>query len=146
METSEVEILIVEDEPTDVQLILRALKKGNLANRVFVARDGAEALDFLFGTGTHAGRDAADVPKVVLLDLKLPKVGGIEVLRQLKADPRTQAVPVVVMTSSREEPDMEACYRLGVNSYVVKPVVFEEFASAVAGVGFYWMLLNQPLR
>jgi two-component system response regulator len=145
MASGEVEILIVEDEPTDVQLILRALKKGNLANKVHVVRDGVEALDFLFGTGDHAGRDPSDVPKVVLLDLKLPKLGGIEVLRKVKSDPRTQSIPVVIMTSSREEPDMQACYSLGANSYVVKPVAFEDFASAVAGIGFYWMLLNEPL-
>jgi two-component system response regulator len=145
MTNGEVEILIVEDEPTDIQLILRALKKGNLTNKVHVVRDGVEALDFLFGTGVHAERDASAVPKVVLLDLKLPKMGGIEVLERVKSDPRTKNIPVVIMTSSREEPDMKACYRLGANSYVVKPVAFEDFAAAVAGIGYYWMLLNEPL-
>jgi two-component system response regulator len=145
MQSGEVEILIVEDEPTDIQLILRALKKGNLTNKVHVVRDGVKALDFLYGTGTHAGRDASAVPKVVLLDLKLPKLGGIEVLKKLKGDPRTQKIPVVIMTSSREEPDMQACYALGANSYVVKPVAFEDFAAAVAGIGYYWMLLNEPM-
>jgi CheY-like chemotaxis protein len=139
-----VEILIVEDNPDDVELTLRALRKNNLANKIHVARDGAEALDYVFGRGTHSGRDVAQVPKVILLDLKLPRVDGVEVLRQLKADPRTRRVPVVVLTSSREEPDISRCYELGVNSYLVKPVDFNAFVPAVAQAGLYWLLLNQP--
>jgi two-component system response regulator len=136
--THDVEILLVEDDAADAELTLRALKANNLANRIQVARDGAEALQFL-RTANHA-------PKVVLLDLKLPKVSGIEVLREIRGDERTRLVPVVVLTSSREEPDVAACYALGVNSYIVKPVEFEAFAKAVAEVGLYWMLLNQPPR
>ncbi len=132
-----VEILLVEDNANDAELTLRALKQRNLANQVFLCRDGAEALDF-FADG--AGR----VPKVVLLDLKLPKVDGLEVLRRLKADPRTKSIPVVVLTSSREEPDIERAYALGANSYIVKPVDFEAFARAVSDVGLYWLLLNHP--
>jgi len=131
-------ILLVEDDPADVELTLRALQANNLANRIQVARDGAEALEFL--------RTTTRLPKVVLLDLKLPKVSGIEVLREIRRDPKNKLMPVVVMTSSREEPDVAACYALGVNSYIVKPVEFEAFAKAVADVGLYWMLLNQPPR
>ena len=140
----QVEILLVEDNPTDVELTLRAFKARNFANQVFVARDGAEALDFFFGDGSHPLRDIGVVPKVVLLDLKLPKVDGLEVLRRLKADERTRAIPVVILTSSREEPDIAAAYRLGANSYIVKPVDFEAFARAVSEVGLYWLLLNEP--
>jgi CheY-like chemotaxis protein len=130
-----VELLIVEDNPDDLELALRALKKHNLANRVHVARDGAEALEFLAGDVT---------PRVILLDLKLPKVDGLEVLRRIKTDERTRAIPVVVMTSSREEQDVVESYRLGVNSYVVKPVEFDEFVRAVSELGMYWLLLNHP--
>jgi two-component system, response regulator len=137
----EVEILLVEDNPNDAELTLRALQQHRLANRVLVARDGAEAIEFLFGEGLKAG-----VPKVILLDLKLPKVDGLEVLRRLKAEERTRAVPVVVLTSSREEPDIATSYRLGANSYIVKPVDFEAFVRAVADVGLYWLLLNEPPR
>jgi two-component system, response regulator len=137
----EVEILLVEDNPNDAELTLRALQQHRLANRVLVARDGAEAIEFLFGEGPRAG-----VPKVILLDLKLPKVDGLEVLRRLKAEERTRAVPVVVLTSSREEPDIATSYRLGANSYIVKPVDFEAFVRAVADVGLYWLLLNEPPR
>ncbi len=139
----EVEILLVEDSPEDVELTLRALQTHNLTNRIHVVRDGAEALDFLFARGTYAGRNAASVPKVVLLDLKLPKVDGLEVLRQIKQNVRTRVVPVVVLTSSREEPDIERSYQLGVNSYIVKPVEFEAFVRAVSEAGLYWLLLNQ---
>jgi len=132
-----VDILLVEDNANDAELTLRALKQRNLANQVFVCRDGAEALDFFF-TG------ATPVPKVVLLDLKLPKVDGLEVLRQIKDDARTKSIPVVVLTSSREEPDIERAYTLGANSYIVKPVDFEAFARAVSDVGLYWLLLNHP--
>jgi two-component system response regulator len=134
----DVEILLVEDDAADAELTLRALRANNLANRIQVARDGAEALEFLHSVN--------HTPKVVLLDLKLPKVSGIEVLREIRGDERTRLVPVVVLTSSREEPDVAACYALGVNSYIVKPVEFEAFAKAVAEVGLYWMLLNQPPR
>ncbi len=140
----QVEILLVEDNPTDAELTLRAFKARNFANQVFVARDGAEALDFFFGDGSHPLRNIGVVPKVVLLDLKLPKVDGLEVLRRLKADERTRTIPVVILTSSREEPDIAAAYRLGANSYIVKPVDFEAFARAVSEVGLYWLLLNEP--
>jgi len=142
----QVEILLVEDNPTDAELTLRAFKARNFANQVFVARDGAEALDFFFGDGSHPLRDIGVVPKVVLLDLKLPKVDGLEVLRRLKADEHTRTIPVVILTSSREEPDIAAAYRLGANSYIVKPVDFEAFARAVSEVGLYWLLLNEPPR
>ncbi len=142
----QVEILLVEDNPTDAELTLRAFKARNFANQVFVARDGAEALDFFFGDGSHPLRNIGVVPKVVLLDLKLPKVDGLEVLRRLKADERTRTIPVVILTSSREEPDIAAAYRLGANSYIVKPVDFEAFARAVSEVGLYWLLLNEPPR
>ncbi|HEV8508894.1 MAG TPA: response regulator [Gemmatimonadales bacterium] len=137
MQPHGVEILLVEDNPNDAELTIRALKQRNLANQVFVCRDGAEAIDF-FAHG------AGPVPKVVLLDLKLPKVDGLEVLRHLKGDPRTKSIPIVVLTSSREEPDIERAYELGANSYIVKPVDFEAFARAVADVGLYWLLLNHP--
>ncbi len=140
-----VEILLVEDNPDDAELTLRALRKYNITNRVHVARDGAEALDFLFCEGTHAGRSCLDRPRVVLLDLKLPKVDGLEVLRRIKSDPRTQAIPVVVLTSSREDRDMAESYRLGVNSFIVKPVDFAQFVEAVRHIGLYWTLLNEAL-
>ena len=139
-----VEVLLVEDTPTDAELALRALKKRGLANRVIWLKDGAEALDFLFGTGAYAGRDVANCrPKVVLLDLRLPKLSGLEVLRRVKADPRTHAIPVVVVTSSKEEVDLDECYRLGVNSYITKPVEFDEFAKVVGELGLYWLLVNK---
>ncbi len=138
------EILLVEDNEHDVELTLRALKKGKLTNRVHVARDGQEALDFLFGRAAHAGRADADPPKVVLLDLKMPKVDGLEVLRQLKQDDRRKRIPVVVLTSSREEPDIQRAYGLGANSYIVKPVEFEAFVQAVSTAGLYWLLINEP--
>lgn len=133
----ETEILLVEDNPDDLELTLRALRQHRLANRIEVARDGAEALAFL-------GAASAPLPKVVLLDLKLPKVSGLEVLEAIRADDRTRTLPVVVLTSSREEPDVKRCYELGVNSYIVKPVDFDAFVKAVADVGLYWLLLNQP--
>jgi len=139
----EVEILLVEDDPNDVELTLRAFRARNLANQVFVARDGAEALDFFFSDKAHPLRDIGVTPRVVLLDLKLPKVDGLEVLRRLRADERTKSLPVVVLTSSNEEPDITAAYRLGANSYIVKPVDFEAFARAVSEVGLYWVLLNE---
>jgi two-component system response regulator len=138
-----IEILLVEDNPQDVKLTLHAFKKHKLANHIHVARDGAEALDFLFGTGAHQDRDLSQRPKVVLLDLKLPKVDGIEVLTRIRADPRTATLPVVILTSSREEPDVDKCYKLGVNSYIVKPVDFDQFIEASRQLGLYWLLLNQ---
>lgn len=145
MTTDPVEILLVEDNPEDAELTLRALKRNNLANRIHHARDGVEALDFLFARGEHAVRgNPAATLKVVLLDLKLPRVDGIQVLQQIRSDPRTRLVPVVVLTSSREDPDVARCYALGVNSYIVKPVEFEEFLKAVSSLGLYWLLLNQP--
>lgn len=138
-----VEILLVEDSPQDLELSLRALKKANLGNNIQVARDGAEALDFIFCEGSHSTRNISDIPKLILLDLKLPKVDGLEVLQRIKADSRTCSIPIVVMTSSKEQRDVVESYRLGVNSYVVKPVNFEGFAQAVQDLGFYWLLLNQ---
>jgi len=136
-------ILLVEDNPDDVELTLRALKKNNIANEVVVARDGEEALEYLAATGKYAGRAAADLPQVVLLDLKLPKVGGLEVLRVLRADPRTRLLPVVILTSSSEEPDIITSYQLGANSYIRKPVDFNQFLEAIRQLGLYWLLLNQ---
>lgn len=143
-ETTAVEVLLVEDNPQDLELTLRALQKAKISNRIEVARDGAEALDFIFGEGVHAGRKVEDLPRVILLDLKLPKVDGLEVLRRVKGDPRTKMIPVVVLTSSKEQRDVVESYQLGVNSYIVKPVNFAGFAEAVKDLGFYWLLLNQP--
>lgn len=143
-ESDPVEILLVEDSPQDLELTQRALRKANLANRIAVARDGAEALEFIFCQGAHAGRKIEDTPKLILLDLKLPKVDGLEVLERIKADPRTRAIPVVVLTSSKEQNDVVESYQLGVNSYIVKPVNFERFVDAVQQLGLYWLLLNQP--
>lgn len=139
----EVEILLVEDNSNDAELTIRALKKNHLANKLVHLRDGAEALDFLFAEGEYTGRQVENGPKVILLDLKMPRVNGIEVLRRLKADPRTSLILVVVLTSSKEDPDIQECYKLGVNSYVVKPVEFEAFMKAVSDLGLYWMILNQ---
>jgi two-component system response regulator len=141
--TNEVEILLIEDNPDDVELALRALTKNNLANRVFTVADGAEALDFIFARGAHQNRRVGNVPRVVLLDLKLPKVDGIEVLRAIRSDERTRFVPVVILTSSSEERDIVETYKLGVNSYIVKPVNFEKFIEVVRELGYYWLLLNQ---
>ena len=138
-----VEILLVEDNPNDVRLTLHALRTYNLTNNIHVIRDGAEALDFIFCTGVYAQRNTAQPPKVILLDLKLPLVSGLEVLQQIKADTRTRLIPVVVLTSSREERDIVESYRLGVNSYITKPVDFEQFTEAVRALGMYWVLLNQ---
>src|SRR5947209_5396747 len=136
-------ILLVEDNPRDEALILRALKKSNVAGEVVVARDGAEALDFLFGTGAHAGRDTSAMPRVVLLDLKLPKLDGLQVLRRIRADERTRRLPVVVFTSSGEEEDLVKSYDLGANSFVRKPVDFEQLSEAARQLGLYWLVLNE---
>ena len=143
-ETNIVEILIVEDTSQDLELALRALRKANLANHIQVARDGEEALAFLFCEGPYINRKIENSPKVILLDLKLPKVDGLEVLRRIKGDPRTQSIPVVMLTSSKEQTDLVESYKLGVNSYIVKPVNFDGFAKAIQNLGMYWLLLNQP--
>jgi two-component system response regulator len=135
-------ILLVEDNPDDETLTLRALSKSNILNKIVVARDGAEALDYLFGTGIHAGRDTTIQPQLVLLDLKLPKIDGLEVLKRLRADPRTSLLPVTILTTSNEERDIVTSYRLGVNSYVRKPVDSDSFFEAVRQLGLYWLVLN----
>jgi CheY-like chemotaxis protein len=139
-----IEILLVEDNPNDVELTLMALKENNLANHVQVVRDGEEALEFIFSTGRYSGLGMSFIPKVILLDLKLPKVDGIEVLRKIRSDERTKIIPVVVLTSSREERDIVETYKLGVNSYIVKPVQFENFVKTVKDLGMYWLVVNQP--
>jgi len=140
----EIQILLVEDNPNDKELTLRALSKHNLTNKLHVVNDGEKALDYIFATGTYVGRDIGYKPKVILLDLKLPKVDGLEVLREVKSDERTKEIPIVVLTSSTEEQDIVESYGLGVNSYIVKPVEFDKFIDAVSEVGFYWMFLNRP--
>lgn len=144
IESNEIEILLVEDSQDDLDMTLRALRKANVANRIHVARDGAEALEFIFCEGAYVGRQIEQTPKVILLDLKLPKIDGFEVLKRIKADPRTKVIPVVILTSSKEQSDVVESYHLGVNSYIVKPVNFEGFAAAVGSLGMYWMLLNTP--
>lgn len=142
--TDIIEIVLIEDNPNDLLLAQRALSKARLSNHIKICRDGEEAMDFLFGEGSCAGRDISIPPKVVLLDLKLPKVDGLEILRRMKSDPRTKSIPVVVLTSSKEQSDVIASYDLGVNSYIVKPVNFERFAAAVENLGMYWLLVNTP--
>ena len=145
MNLDEVEILLVEDNETDAELTIRALKRKNLANKLVWAKDGAEALDFIFGTGEYSERDMEKgLPRLILLDLRMPKVDGLEVLQTIKADERTKMIPVVVLTSSKEDRDIVESYELGVNSYVSKPVEFDEFREAVSTLGLYWMLLNNP--
>lgn len=139
-----IDILLVEDNPQDAELTVRALKKRNLANPVHIVEDGEEALDFLFGRGTYAGRSCTHLPRVIFLDLKLPKLNGLEVLKAIRADDRTKMIPVVVVTSSKEDPDIAAAYALGVNSYVVKPVDFDAFVNAMSHLGLYWLVVNQP--
>jgi two-component system response regulator len=138
------DILLVEDNPDDVELTRLAFEEANVANRLIVAGDGAEALDYLFGRGRHGGRDRAQLPSIVLLDLNLPKLDGREVLQAIRADPATRDLPVIVLTTSAEPFDVEASYALGVNSYIQKPVDFEQFVSAVRQVGLYWLVLNHP--
>ncbi|OHB70002.1 MAG: two-component system response regulator [Planctomycetes bacterium RBG_16_43_13] len=140
---NEVEILLVEDNPSDGELTLRALKKHNLVNKLHWVKDGAEALDFIFANGSYSERKVGSPLRVILLDLKLPKVDGLEVLRRIKSDERTKTVPVVILTSSREERDIVESYKLGVNSYVTKPVEFENFIKAISELGLYWLLLNK---
>ncbi len=144
MEAKEGTILLVEDNPDDVDLTLRALRKNNISNEVVVVGDGAAALDYLFGTGAHEGRDTGQLPAVVLLDLKLPKIDGLEVLRRIREDERTKRVPVVILTSSKEESDITKSYKNGCNSYVQKPVNFEQFVDAARELGLYWLILNEP--
>jgi len=140
----EVEVLLVEDNPTDAELAIRALNKSNFANKLVWVKDGAAALDFIFAKGEYSGRSAHEGPKVILLDLRLPKVDGMEVLRRIKGDERTRSIPVVVLTSSKEDRDVAESYRRGVNSYISKPVEFDEFAKVVSELGLYWLLVNKP--
>jgi two-component system response regulator len=147
MTTNEaVEIILVEDNMDDAALAIRTLKKQNLANKLVHLKDGAEALDFIFGTGAYEGRNIANPPKVILLDLKMPKVNGIEVLQKLKSDDRTKQIPVVVLTSSAEDPDIKTCYQLGVNSYIVKPLGFDAFTNKITDLGMYWLVMNEVPR
>ena len=141
---NQIEILLVEDNPSDLKMTLHALREGKVANHIQIARDGAEALEFIFCEGAFAERRMNDGPRVIMLDLKLPKVDGLEVLARIKADPRTKRTPVVILTSSKEQSDLVSSYDLGVNSYIVKPVNFEAFAKAVQELGMYWLLLNEP--
>ena len=144
MENKIVDIVLIEDNPFEAELAIRSLKKYNLANNVLHIDDGAEALDFIYERGKYEGQDLSRKPKLILLDIKLPKIDGIEILRQLKANEKTRTVPVVMLTSSQENQDIKKCYELGANSYIVKPVDFDYFAKAVADLGMYWMLLNNP--
>ncbi len=144
MLTDKIEILLVEDDPDDVELTMHALNEEHVCNRIHVARDGEEALDFLFCRGPYSGRDPDCHPKLILLDLKLPKVDGLEVLQRIKRDPRTRALPVVILTSSKQEQDMLQGYRLGGNSYIQKPVDFEQFRTTIKRLGYYWLVVNQP--
>lgn len=144
MEKNHYEILLVEDNPTDAELTIRALNKYNLGNHLIHLKDGAEALDFIFAKGEYSNGTIKNGLKIILLDLKMPKVDGLEVLKQIKSDERTKSIPVIIMTSSKEEHDIITSYKYGVNSYVVKPVDFDQFAKAVADLGLYWLLINQP--
>ncbi|UAY51545.1 response regulator [Ferruginibacter albus] len=147
MNPNSVELLLVEDSIHDAELTIRELKKHNMANNLYHAKDGEEAIDFIFCTGKFEGkRQITNSPKMVLLDIQMPKVNGIEVLQKIKSDERTQAMPVIILTSSKEDPDIKRCYELGANSYIVKPVNFERFAEAIRNLGYYWLLLNeQPI-
>lgn len=143
MSSNDVEILLVEDNMSDAELTIRALKKNNIVNNLIHLRDGVEAINYIFCKGKYSDRDINDIPKVILLDLKMPKINGIEVLEKIKSDERTKKIPIVILTSSREDPDIRDCYQLGVNSYIVKPVEFDDFLKAVSDLGLYWLLLNQ---
>lgn len=144
MNLEELEILLVEDNPTDAELTMRALKRKNLANRLVWVKDGEEALDFIYARGQFADRNPEDLPRLILLDLRMPKVDGLEVLKEIKAHEKTRKIPVVVLTSSQEDQDVGESYKLGVNSYVSKPVEFDDFLEAVSTLGLYWMLINKP--
>ena len=144
MKNAEVEILLVEDNPDDAEMTMLALRKNNIVNNLVHLRDGAEAIDFLFGSGKYSGRNINNKPCVILLDLKMPKVDGIDVLKRIKVDEFTKKIPVVILTSSKEDPDVSKCYELGANSYIVKPVGFDSFIKAISDLGLYWLLLNQP--
>jgi len=144
MENSQVEILLVEDDVDDAEMTIDAMRKNNLANKLIHIEDGEEALDFLFGTGKYVDRDVNIKPRLILLDLKMPKVNGMEVLEKVKSNAITKKIPVVILTSSKEDPDVSRCYELGANGYIVKPVDFEGFNKAVIELGLYWLLLNQP--
>jgi two-component system response regulator len=146
MINTDIEIILIEDSPFDAEMTIRALKTNKISNHIVHLKDGAEALDFIFATGAYTGRDTNLKPRVILLDLKMPKVNGIEVLRKIKSEPSTKSIPVVVLTSSKEDPDVKTCYELGVNSYIVKPVGFENFTKCISELGFYWLLLNEPLK
>lgn len=143
---NEVEILLVEDDPNDAALTLRALQKHNLANKIYQVKDGEEAVDFIFATGRYSTRDVDLPPKVIFLDLKLPKLNGLEVLQKIKSDEKTKLIPVVVVTSSQEEKDLQECYRLGVNSFIQKPIAFENFIKAISDAGLYWLVINKSVR
>jgi two-component system response regulator len=145
MKNEEVEILLIEDNPSDAELAIRALRKGGITNNIIHLIDGVSAIDFLFGKGEYEGRNVNNRPKLILLDLKMPKLNGMEVLKIVKGDELTKKIPVVVLTSSKENPDIEISYSLGANSYIVKPVDFDGFVKAVSEVGLYWLLLNQPI-
>ena len=142
----QVDILYIEDNPNDIELTLRALKKRNLANSILIIKDGEEALEYIFCHGRYAQRDKGQKPKIILLDIKLPKVNGIEILKRIKSDKDTKTIPVIILTSSREESDLIKSYNLGVNSYVVKPLNFDSFSEAVSSLGLYWLLINESLR
>ncbi len=144
METNIIDILIIEDNKNDLELTIRALKKNNIANNIHVIPDGAEALDYFFATGKYTDRNISRIPKMVILDLKLPKVDGLEILRKIKSDERTKTIPVVILTSSKEESDIVQGYKLGANSFIVKPVDFDKFMTTVRDLGMYWLLLNEP--
>jgi len=147
MSTHAVDVLLVEDNPNDAELAIRQLKKHHLANNLFHVEDGEAALDFLFATGPFTGKqDTLSLPKVVLMDIQMPKLNGIDVLRKMKSDDRTKRIPVVILTSSNQDPDINTCYELGASSYIVKPVDFERFSTAIRDLGFYWLILNQPPR
>ncbi len=137
-------VLLIEDSASDAEMTINALSENNLANKVLHLKDGAAALDYLFAEGSYADRNITDVPKLILLDLKMPKVNGLEVLQRIREDERLKRIPVVILTSSKEDPDIKRCYDLGVNSYVVKPLEFEEFRKAISSLGLYWMIINQP--